>query len=188
MARFTKKIAVRQLELRDRLWPNLDEKWIWHRKERDGFTTIPRCLPLIMSIMDDLSIGQPLSSTYLELWARSFDEYFVTLSKSKELAFHAGFSGQRAERTWRQRMNVLHDLGFIDVKEGPSGSISYALIKNPYLVIKKLRTAGHPGLRADKYNALIERCIEIGETSLDDDVPVSLLKPQQSELDDDIPF
>ena len=31
-------------------------------------------MPLILSMMDDLSKGQPVSSTYLELWCRTFDE------------------------------------------------------------------------------------------------------------------
>jgi hypothetical protein len=33
---------------------------------------------------------------------------------------------------------------------------------------------GHQGVTADSYNALMERCIDIGETSLDDDVPAAL--------------
>ncbi len=162
-----KKIAQRQLELRSRLWANYNDDFIWQRKKHNGFTTIPRTMPLIMSIMDDLSAGQPVSSTYLELWCRAFDECFVTLSKSREIAFHAGHIGQRAERTWRSRMKLLGELGFIDIKEGASGAISYALILNPYLVIRKLVEEKHSGIRLDKYNALIERAVEIGADDLD---------------------
>ena len=75
-----KKIVQRQLDLRARLWPGLNDNCIWQRKKHDGFTTIPRTMPLMMSIMDDLSEGQPVSSTYLELWCRAIDECFVTLS------------------------------------------------------------------------------------------------------------
>lgn len=122
-------------------------------------------MPLMMSIMDDLA-GQPVSSTYLELWCRTFDESFVTLSKPREMAFHSGFTGQRAERQWKDRLKSLRDLGFIMLEEGPSGPFSYALVLNPYQVIKKLYDAGTPGLRADKYNALHERAIEIDDDSL----------------------
>src|SRR5439155_1306852 len=81
-----KKIAKRQLELRNRLWPDMadakaTQEWLWSRHTHDGFTTLPKCMPLIMSIMDDLAKGQPVSSTYFELWCRTFDENFVTLSK-----------------------------------------------------------------------------------------------------------
>ena len=124
-------------------------------------------MPLMMSIMDDLAEGQPVSMTYLELWCRAFDECFVTLSKPREMAFHAGFTGQRAERTWRARMKILSDLGFIDIKEGPSGPMSYALIYNPYLVIRRLHAAKTFGVREDKYNALMERAGEISANDLD---------------------
>jgi hypothetical protein len=124
-------------------------------------------MPLALEIMNDLAGGQPVSSTYLELWCRSFDECFVTLSKPREMAFHAGFAGQRGERTWRGRMKILAELGFIDLKAGPSGPMSYALLLNPYLVIRRLMQKGHPGIRTDKYHALMERAGEIGATDLD---------------------
>jgi hypothetical protein len=107
-----KKIAKRQLELRNRLWPDIPQDWLWSRHTHDGFTTLPKAMPLMMSIMDDLAKGQPVSSTYLELWCRTFDENFVTLSKPREIAFHSGFFGQRAERTWRARLKILSDLHF----------------------------------------------------------------------------
>jgi hypothetical protein len=162
-----KKIAQRQLELRGRLWPTHNDGHIWRRQHHQGFVTIPRPMPLMLDIMNDLAGGQPVSSTYLELWCRSFDECFVTLSKPREMAFHAGFAGQRGERTWRARMKILAELGFIDLKPGPSGPMSYALILNPYLVIRRLMREGNPGIRLDKYHALIERAGEISATDLD---------------------
>jgi hypothetical protein len=160
------KIAKRQLELRNRLWPEVTESDLWSRHTYHGFTTLPKAMPLILSIMDDLANGRPVSSTYLELWCRTYDEAFVVLSKPRELAFHSGFSGQRAERTWKERLNILAEIGFIGLKSGPSGSASYAIIYNPYRVIQKLHVTGTPGLRIDKYNALVERAIEIGDDSI----------------------
>jgi hypothetical protein len=64
-------------------------------------------------------------------------------------------------------MKLLAELGFIDIKEGPSGPMSYALILNPYLVIRRHMQEGHPGVRADKYNALIQQAGEIGAADLD---------------------
>ncbi len=156
-----KKITQRQMELRNRLWPNHSDKFIWIRQKHNGFTTLPRTMPLILSIMDDLA-GSPVGMAYLELWCRAFDEGFVTLSKQREIAFHAGFDGQRGERTWRSKMKDLVELGFIDIQSGPSGPMSYALILNPYLVIRRLHEQKRPGLREDKYNALVERAGEIG--------------------------
>lgn len=161
-----KKIAKRQLELRNRLWPSIGDDALWSRHSYNGFTTLPKAMPLMLSIMDDLAGGQPVSSTYLELWCRTFDESFVVLSKPREMAFHSGFTGQRAERQWKDRLKILRDLGFIMLEEGPSGPFSYALLLNPYKVIKHLYDTGNAGVRADKYNALMERAIEIDDESL----------------------
>ncbi len=120
----------------------------------------------MLKIMDSLSKGLPVSSTYLEIWCRAFDECFVTLNNQQNVAFHAGFSGQRALQTWKKRVHVLSKLGFIDIKSGPSGEISYVLILNPYDVIKKHYEDKHPGIPQDMYNALSARAIEIGATDL----------------------
>ena len=160
------KIAIKQLALRKTLWPELDEKLLWLRIERDGFTTIPRSFPIMLQIMDSLSKGKPVSSTYFELWCRAYDECFIVLNKPQELAFHSGFSGQRAQVTWKDRIRALAELGFIDVKPGPSGEMSYALIYNPYHIIKMHHKNKHSGITTDLYNALAARAIEIGANDL----------------------
>jgi hypothetical protein len=123
-------------------------------------------MPLIMVIMDAMSNGKPVSSTYFDIWCRAWDECFVTLDKSREMAFHAGFTGQRAELTWKGRIRLLAELGFIDVKPGPSGDMSYALIWNPYLVIKEHWKNKKPGFTEDLWNALVQRTIQIGAKDL----------------------
>jgi len=164
------KYAKRIREQRAKLWPDIEfKKQLWHRKRNDGFITIPRTLPLIISIINDLTKGGPAGMTYAELWCRSFDEMYVSLSKSKEMAFCSGFIGQRAERTWAEKIRKLAELGFIKIQSGQAGPLSHALIMNPYLVIKKMHEAGQPGLAKEKYRALEDRAIEIGATDLDDD-------------------
>jgi hypothetical protein len=174
-----KKIAQRQLELRTKLWPDVGPEWLWSRHVHDGFTTLPRCMPIILSIMDDLAKGQPVSMTYLELWCRSFDETFVVLSKPQATAFNAGFSGQRAERTWRTRLKLLEELKFIMLKGGSSGPASYALILNPYKIIAYHHQQKSDGLREDKWNALIERMSEVGDESL---APPAPAEPQPASV------
>jgi hypothetical protein len=164
------KYAKRIREQRAKLWPDVDfKKQLWHRKRNDGFTTIPRTLPLIVSIIDDLTKGGPAGMTYFELWCRSFDEMYVSLSKSKEMAFCSGFIGQRAERTWAEKIRKLAALGFIKIQSGQAGPLSHALIMNPYLVIKKMYEDGQPGLSKEKYRGLEDRAHEIAATDLDDD-------------------
>lgn len=163
------KITKKQLQLRNKLWPDLNEQHLWLRLEKDGFTTIPRTLPIIGVIMDRLSKNKPVSMVYFELWCRAYDECFVTLSKHQEYSMHSGFTGQRAVNTWRERIRILAQLGFIDVKPGPSGEISYALIYNPYRVIKQHKLVKNLGLSDDLYNTLMARAIDIGADDFDEE-------------------
>ncbi len=154
-------IAVRQMELRDSLWPNAEEL-IWNRRTKQGFTTIPKTMPLILKIMDEMSKGKPLSATYLSIWCSTWDNSFLTGIRPKELALAAGFSGQRAEYTWATRVKILADLCFIDIKPGKSGPLSNILVFNPHSVIRRHYEMKSPGLVEASYNMLIERSLEIG--------------------------
>lgn len=157
------KYVAKVRELRAKLWPDLNfREVLWHRKRNDGFVSMPRTMPLIVGIIDDLTKGAPAGITYMELWCRTFDEMYVSLSKSKEIAFHSGFTGQRAERTWAEKIRRLDELGFISVREGQAGLLSHALVLNPYLVIRQLYEGKKHAISKEKYNALVERAIEIG--------------------------
>ena len=158
------RIAARQLELRKQLWPQIGNADLWLRNVRNGFTTVPRTMPLIFQIMDNLSKGKPVSSTFFDLWCRGYDECFVVLNKPREMAFSSGFTGQRAEQTWLGRIATLGKFGFINTQPGPSGPMSYAIILNPYKVIKahyERQLVPH-----DLYNALLARANEIGADDL----------------------
>ncbi|MDP8245191.1 MAG: hypothetical protein P9L94_13990 [Candidatus Hinthialibacter antarcticus] len=159
-------IEEKRLELRLSLWPKLNVNDLWNKKKNQGFTNVPRTIPIILKIMDSMSKGRPVSSVYLDLWCRSFDESFITLNKSKEMAFSSGYTGQRAEKTWEDRLKILAKLKFIDLKSGPHGVCSYALIWNPYLVIKNHYKEKKDGLTEDLYNALLARSVEIGARDL----------------------
>ena len=88
----------------------------------------------------------------------------VVLKNPKELAFEAGFTGERAETTWRTRMKTLVELGFIDAKPGTSGDFHYILIFNPHKIIEKLKAENKLHQTAS-YNAYYERLIEIGASN-----------------------
>lgn len=159
------KMNQRDLDLRNQFWPNLDPDQIWDRKKATGFTTIPRTIPHFLRIMDYLAPkGKPISSTYLALWCRSFDQYVLTIDNPKELAFESGFGGSRMESPWRGRMKILQELEFIDSKPGPSSPFNYVIIYNPYRVIKRLHEGGK--LREEDFNALFVRSQNIGTKEL----------------------
>lgn len=159
------KIARQKMRMRSSLWPNLDESRLWMREKSVGWLSVPRAMPLLLQIMDSLSKGKPVSSTYLDLWCRTYDDSFVIANKDREMAYFSGFTGERAVRTWATRMRILKDLGFIDIKEGPNGLISYVLIFNPYLLVREYYDAGQ--VNATFFNSLTQRMIEIGAQDLE---------------------
>jgi len=156
-------IKSKQLNLRSRLWPDLKSEELWNRMQKKGFTTIPRTMPIIMRIMDSMApSGKPISAVYFELWCRAFDEYVVKLSNKEEMAFNSGFSGQRSVQTWNTRIDLLRDYGFIKLASGGQGERSFALIVNPYAVIKRHYEVKTKGVSQSLYNCLSARAIEIG--------------------------
>ena len=169
------KIARQKLRMRDTLWPDLDETRLWSRERSDGWLSVPRPMPLLLKIMDSLSKGKPVSSTYLDLWCRTYDDSFIIANKDREMAYFSGFTGERAVRTWTMRMRSLKDLGFIDIKSGPNGPISYVLIFNPYLVVREHYEAGH--VNETFFNSLAQRMIEIGAHDLGDPPDEEVAKP-----------
>lgn len=154
------KMTKMNLELRETLWPNLKSGALWSRQRNDGYTTMPRTMPQIMQIMDSLANGKPVSQTYLGFWCRVFDESLIEIKNERELAYEAGFSGERAVTTWHSRVKVLVDMGFIDAKPGPAGKYNYVLIFNPYEVIKMLHIARK--IPEQLYIALFRRTQEVG--------------------------
>ena len=163
----SQKIAERKLKLRKKLWPNVCDQELWFRKASKGWLTVPRTMPLILRIMDMLAPkGKPVSATYFDLWCRTYDDSFVTVSMPRQMAYFAGFTGERAHYTWASRIRELGELGFIEYKGGASGPVNYVLIRNPYRVILQHIQSGK--LREEVVNVLQERMIEVGATDLDD--------------------
>lgn len=154
-------IAKKQQQLRDHLWPG-KETWLWDRKKQKGFTTIPKTMPLILKIMDEMTKGTPVSATYLTLWCHTWDNNFVILNKNADMANASGFGGQRGEHTWASRMKMLHDLEFIDIKPGKSGPLGNAILWNPHYILRWHHHIKTPGLTESSYNALIETALDVG--------------------------
>lgn len=160
-----KAIIQKQLDQREALWPGA-KPHLWNRLGNKGFATIPKTMPLILQIMDEMSKGKPVSMTYLGLWCATWDNSFVNISKPDEMAHSAGFKGQRAHYTWGTRMKILAALKFIDIKPGKSGPISHVLIWNPHQIIRQHHEQRTPGLIEASYNMLLDRALEIGQKDI----------------------
>lgn len=149
--------AEQQLQL---LFPDIPQQWLWKRKTNDGYTTLPRTLPIVMQAIDHQSKGQPAGHTLFCLWARSPDHPLVTIEHPATFASEAGFDGVRAVDTWRRRMKTLQKLGFIAPKKGPSGDFHYVLLLNPNMAVEWMRSQSL--IQADLYALFLSRLTEIG--------------------------
>jgi hypothetical protein len=112
-----------------------------------------------MRIIDSLD-RKNAGRVYFDLWCRSFDDYVIEVRDEYDAAFSSGYEGQRAIRSWRERIEVLESLGFIRTKTAPHGSYRYVLMLDPHEVIKKLNENGK--IAEDEWLALKALLASIG--------------------------
>jgi hypothetical protein len=161
------KAQEKSLKIREEYWPKLKDDDIWDRKKHKGFTTIPRTIAIVMSILDSLSKGKPLGQTYFVLWCHVFDDSILIIENPSTYVAEAGFTGERALTTWNSRMKALQDLGFIDCKDGASGKFHYVLIKNPHKVMWQLKNK----IQEKRFRQLLDRALDIGAKDMSDGKP-----------------
>lgn len=154
------KMSERAQQQMDVHFPNYAPQWLWHRKTNDGYTTLPRTLPIAMQAIDANSKGQPAGHTLFCLWARSPDHALITIENPGTFACEAGFSGERAIDTWRKRMKRLRDLLFIQTKPGASGEFHYVLLLNPNVALEWMRTQNL--VQDTLYARFKDRLIDVG--------------------------
>lgn len=153
-------MAERAQQQMDLHFSNVPSVWLWRRKTNDGFTTVPRTLPIAMQAIDAQSKGQPAGHTLFCLWSRSPDHPVITIENPATFAYEAGFVGERAVDTWRKRMKKLRELFFIQTKPGPSGEFHYVLLASPNAAVEKMRGSGL--VQDGIYARFVDRLIEVG--------------------------
>lgn len=154
------KMAERSKQQMDLHFPGVHQSWIWHRKTNDGFTTVPRTMPIIMQAIDVQSKGQPAGHTLFCLWARSPDNPVIVIENPATFAAEAGFMGERAVDTWRKRMRTLRDLWMIQTKPGPTGEFHYVLLLNPNAALEWMRS--QKLVQDGIYSRFVDRLMEVG--------------------------
>jgi len=156
------KITAEQkrVNLREQIFPGCAGE-LWNRKQVNGFTTIPRTLNLIMTLIDQLTDrkkGHDLSRTYFELWCRAYDDYFIEVSDADAFAFAAGYVTR--VRSWEERISVLAELGFVKVAPNGNKKQGYILLVDPHRVVKQLKADGK--ITAEWWGAYTKRASDIG--------------------------
>lgn len=149
--------AEQQLALH---FPDVPETLLWRRKSNDGFTTVPRPLPIAMQAIDETSKGAPAGHSLFCLWARAPDNPLVIVENPATFAAETGFTGERSVDTWRKRMRTLRELGFIRTKPGASGEFHYILLLNPNIAVELMRRRGL--VQDSLYGRFLDRIGDVG--------------------------
>ncbi|MFG6459822.1 hypothetical protein ACG00X_23600 [Roseateles sp. BYS96W] len=144
-------------------FPDYCDDWLWTRQKHDGYTTVPRTLPLVMQAVDANSKGQPAGHTLFCLWARSPDNPLLVIENPGTFAAEAGFTGERAVDTWRRRMKKLKELHLIDVEEGETHDFNYVLLLNPNVAMEHMYQRGWVSKRL--FSRFENRAAEVGAFS-----------------------
>jgi hypothetical protein len=173
------KMSERAQQQMDLHFPSYSAPWVWRRTTNDGFTTLPRTLPIVMQAIDAQTKGMPAGHTLFCLWARSPDHPLVTIENPTTFASEAGFTGERAVDTWRKRMKRLRDLRMIQTKPGASGEFHYVLLINPNAAMEWMRFDNL--IQDGLYGRFIERLVDVGGFSEIEAVREYLIK--QKEVD-----
>lgn len=154
------KMAERAQQQLDLHFPDVPVTLLWRRKSNDGFTTVPRTMPIAMQAIDDTSKGAPAGHSLFCLWARAPDNPLVMVEAPATFAAETGFTGERAVDTWRKRMKTLRDLEFIRTKSGPSGEFHFILLLNPNIAVERMRE--NKMVQDGLYGRFRDRIAEIG--------------------------
>jgi hypothetical protein len=154
------KMAERAQQQLDLHFPEVAASLLWRRKSNDGFTTVPRTLPIAMQAIDDTSKGAPAGHSLFCLWARAPDNPLIMVEAPATFAAETGFKGERAVDTWRKRMKTLRDREFIRTKPGPAGEFHFILLLNPNIGVERMRE--RKLVQDGLYGRFRDRVAEIG--------------------------
>ncbi|HEL3221312.1 hypothetical protein [Stenotrophomonas sp. PSU-St7] len=154
------KMSERAEHQRQIHFAGVDDAWIWNRKKNNGFSTVPRTLPIAMQAADEQSKGQPPGHVLFCLWARAPDHPVLVIDNPITFAAEAGFTGPRAVDTWRRRMKRLQELQLIVAKAGPSGDFHYVLLTNPNSAVEWMRS--NQMIQDVLYSRFWDRLSEVG--------------------------
>jgi hypothetical protein len=105
--------------------------------------------------------GDP-SIVYFDLWTRAFDEGTIAVTDEEAFAFSSGYSGTRAVRTWREHVQRLHELRFIEIMPEGNREIAHILLVDPLRLCAELYRAKPNLVTQEWWTAFVRRAGEIG--------------------------
>ncbi len=150
----------RRNSIRQEFWAGVP---YWEGPKEKGYFCSPRTLPFILQALSAKAVSgdKDPGSVYIELLSRHIGEGVVEMTHEEDHAFAVGYRGTK---TWKDRMKVLENAGFI---RSSSSGRKYAkvLLVHPSFAMKALNDSGRVHKRL--WDAYRQRQIEMGELGPD---------------------
>ncbi len=162
---------IKREQLRDQLFPGSASE-IYDRNIHDGFSTVPRTIGLILTLLEQLAAkGKNVSRVYSELWFRTTDCKLIEIEDEADIAYASGLSVRR----WKERIDILEQLGFVRVAPNGARRYGYIFLPNPHDLVVQMRRNGQ--ISDEWWGAFTKRCSKIGYKLPGDQPPAPAIVP-----------
>ncbi len=161
----------RRTEKREQLWPgSAAVVFDLSKAETAGYVRMPRIVPMLTSLLNDLSGKLNAGPLYAALWANDYGQGLVEVRDYRYLLHEAGYDTKgRARRTWNERIAILKKLGCINTATNGIEEDAFIILYNPYFVAGWLYFRAAAGdaevakvLTEEWWGLFCERCKMIG--------------------------
>jgi hypothetical protein len=147
---------VKREDLRNQLFPGSANE-IYDRNVHDGYSTVPRTIGLMLTLLEKLAEkGKNVARVYSELWFRTPDCKLIEIEDELDVAYASGLSVRR----WKERIDILAQLGFIRIAPNGSRRYGYIFLPNPNEIVIRMRRSGQ--ISDELWGAFTKRCSKIG--------------------------
>jgi hypothetical protein len=152
---------------RSTFWPG-EVPWLGADRQSGerAWMSAPRSITLVLNLIDRLGGDLAPSFVYLELLARHRGQGVVEIVDEFEIAYACGYESARRDRTWRERMGKLNELGFIRGQEVDGKPYGLVYLVHPTVAIQRLHEKNL--LPASWWATYRKRQIANNERSYDD--------------------
>ncbi|MBX9910280.1 MAG: hypothetical protein K2Z25_16385 [Beijerinckiaceae bacterium] len=158
----SRKGATNDMVLRDSMFAGAGNR-LWQPLPSVGFVMIPKTLPFIVRILDEITKGKPVGRAYSVLWTFCWNnDAFIKMSRAKDIAYACGYTGPRGVRLLIERLVKLRELGMIETASGTDGDISFIYLPCPHYSLLRVWLNGAPKIQERSFNAFRERATALG--------------------------